>query len=244
MESEFENWLSTEKVGAESESCLEWRRQFFDWWLRWEECDTGCDSLRRQSAVAWGQYIDYECDTSLANGFYSVLDVLERSARDGQVDVRLAHAVEVREQSRLVNGNVTPRQLPQKIDYSSPAATIVHCSNGATFSCRLALITVSLGCLKADDAIVFMPELPTEKVESIKAVEFGTINRVKLDFEWPFWDKKNPGYMILWKDEGRNEEKVTRQNWTRHVVGFDEVVQQPNMLMAWVSGEAARYLLL
>ncbi len=37
-------------------------------------------------------------------------------------------------------------------------------------------------------------------------------------------------------------EPLTKANWTRHVVGFDVVIKQPNVLMAWISGEPARFM--
>ncbi len=78
-----------------------------------------------------------------------------------------------------------------------------------------------------------------------EGIDFGTIDRIKLDFERPFWDP--PGVHLLWDDDVRPRREVaaapvTEENWTRHVVGFDVVNKQPNMLMAWVSGEAARIM--
>ncbi len=75
-------------------------------------------------------------------------------------------------------------------------------------------------------------------------VDFGTIDRIKLDFERPFWDP--PGVHALWDEDIRDRAAVAAEpvhggNWTRHVVGFDVVIKQPNMIMAWISGEPARW---
>ena len=59
----------------------------FDWWIRWEECDAGCDDLKKQSAISWGEYVDYDYDTSFANGYQSFLDVLIQGLK-GKVSIR------------------------------------------------------------------------------------------------------------------------------------------------------------
>ena len=40
FEQEFEEWLKTEKSEDDQET-RKWRRQFFTWWIKWEECDSG-----------------------------------------------------------------------------------------------------------------------------------------------------------------------------------------------------------
>ncbi len=40
---EFEKWLRREEFEREPEEDTAWRRQFFDWYIRWEECDAGAE---------------------------------------------------------------------------------------------------------------------------------------------------------------------------------------------------------
>ena len=40
FEEEFEAWIRTEKADDDPET-RNWRRQFFAWWIKWEECDSG-----------------------------------------------------------------------------------------------------------------------------------------------------------------------------------------------------------
>jgi spermine oxidase len=114
---------------------------------------------------------------------------------------------------------------------------VVTCVNGTTFECRFAVVTVSLGYLKAHHETLFTPRLPDKKRKAIEAFSFGTIARVKLGFEKPFWDSEDPGIHILWTED---RDHPLADTWVRHVVGFDEILDQPNYLMAWVSGDAAR----
>lgn len=63
----------------------------------------------------------------------------------------------------------------------------VSTSTGRDFSGDAVLITVPLGCLKAE-TIKFSPPLPQWKYSSIKRLGFGVLNKVVLEFPEVFWD--------------------------------------------------------
>ncbi|KAM1617186.1 hypothetical protein TB2_015840 [Malus domestica] len=63
----------------------------------------------------------------------------------------------------------------------------VSTSNGSDFSGDAILITVPLGCLKAE-TIKFSPPLPHWKHSSILRLGFGVLNKVVLEFPDVFWD--------------------------------------------------------
>ena len=63
----------------------------------------------------------------------------------------------------------------------------VTTADGGVFSGDAALITVPLGCLKAN-TIKFSPALPDWKQTSINRLGFGVLNKVVLEFPEVFWD--------------------------------------------------------
>ncbi|XP_028765320.1 lysine-specific histone demethylase 1 homolog 3 [Neltuma alba] len=63
----------------------------------------------------------------------------------------------------------------------------VSTSNGGEFAGDAVLITVPLGCLKAE-TIKFSPPLPQWKCSSIQRLGFGVLNKVILEFPSVFWD--------------------------------------------------------
>ncbi|XP_051191950.1 lysine-specific histone demethylase 1 homolog 3 [Lolium perenne] len=63
----------------------------------------------------------------------------------------------------------------------------VSTSNGGEFAGDAVLITVPLGCLKAN-AIKFSPSLPDWKISSIDKLGFGVLNKIVLEFPEVFWD--------------------------------------------------------
>lgn len=64
----------------------------------------------------------------------------------------------------------------------------VSTSNGNEFSGDAVLVTVPLGCLKAE-TIKFSPPLPQWKYLSIKRLGFGVLNKVVMEFPEVFWDE-------------------------------------------------------
>ncbi len=168
----FEAWLQREKIGREPEEDVAWRRQYFDWYIRWEECDAGeeeekknrdhqeetrvaatlyvgCDNLYRQSALSWGEYVDYDDDTSFEDGFDSLLRCME-GGLGPNVEVMLGRVV-------------------VKVDSSSGDSVAVTCQDGRSFSAGHVVVTVSLGCLKENHRAMFIPPLPSRTVEAIRA---------------------------------------------------------------------------
>lgn len=63
----------------------------------------------------------------------------------------------------------------------------VSTSNGCEYLGDAVLVTVPLGCLKAE-TIKFSPPLPDWKYSSIKQLGFGVLNKVVLEFSKVFWD--------------------------------------------------------
>jgi monoamine oxidase len=60
-------------------------------------------------------------------------------------------------------------------------------STESEFTRDVVLITIPLGCLKAD-TINFSPSLPDWKVFSINRLGFGVLNKIVLEFPEVFWD--------------------------------------------------------
>lgn len=78
------------------------------------------------------------------------------------------------------------------------------------------------------------------KINAIDGLEFGTVDKLYLEFEKPFWLNDRDGFAFLWRPE---ELKVIRElgkGWLESVVGFFPVSHQPNILCGWLTGPSAR----
>ncbi|CAH8388495.1 unnamed protein product [Eruca vesicaria subsp. sativa] len=71
--------------------------------------------------------------------------------------------------------------------HNSKHKVSVSTSNGFEYLGDAVLVTVPLGCLKAE-TIKFSPPLPDWKYSSIKQLGFGVLNKVVLEFPKVFWD--------------------------------------------------------
>ena len=40
---------------------------------------------------------------------------------------------------------------------------------------------------------LFSPPLPSKNIAAIESIDFGTIDKIVLEFEHPFWNHDNPG---------------------------------------------------
>lgn len=104
------------------------------------------------------------------------------------------------------------------------------------------LVSVSLGVLKAHHQTLFSPSLPERKVEAIESLEFGTVNKIYLEFEQPWWPLNAEGFGFLFESESDYSLEMASTNWTRSILGLYLVANRPNILSMWVSGHAARHL--
>ncbi|KAH7424184.1 hypothetical protein KP509_12G094400 [Ceratopteris richardii] len=87
-------------------------------------------------------------------------------------------------------------QVVTKIEYNNKdnqrvigGQVKIHTSNGGVFVGDAVLITIPLGCLKAN-TIDFEPSLPGWKSASIQRLGFGVLNKVIMEFPAAFWDEK------------------------------------------------------
>lgn len=120
-----------------------------------------------------------------------------------------------------------------------PAVTI-QCSDGTIFDADHAIVTVSLGVLKEKHLQLFNPSLPSKKISAIEGLVLGTVDKIYLEFEKPFWNEGWEGFSLLWKDSDLVKIRQMEHSWLEHVFGFYVVDFQPNVLCGWISGQNAR----
>ena len=107
---------------------------------------------------------------------------------------------------------------------------IVHCGDAIDICADCCIVTVPLGVLKKD-VISFVPALPPRKMQAIRNINFGLLNKVVLVFEHRFWDENIDTFGFLQnvsKDRGKF---FLVYSYTKHADG--------NVLLALCSGDSA-----
>ncbi|TRY78224.1 hypothetical protein TCAL_04246 [Tigriopus californicus] len=133
-------------------------------------------------------------------------------------------------------------EVTQISEDESKAGYKITTKNGKTFLTDAVLVSVSLGVLKAHHPTLFSPPLPKAKVEAIQSVEFGTVNKIYLEFEHPWWSPDAEGFGFLFENDSDYSLTTSKTDWTRSLLGLYLVANRPNILSMWISGHGARYL--
>lgn len=117
--------------------------------------------------------------------------------------------------------------------------TIYSVSNDSTIIESIIIHTIK-GYLKRYQSGLFVPALPSFKVEVIDTLKYGTVNKIFLEFEKPFWDLTNPGFQFLHAGDEVDNSQISDKDWIKSIIGFDAVLKQPNMLLGWIAGPTAK----
>lgn len=132
----------------------------WEWREKLQQAIDGCYSTHDLDIFARQQYSEYghsEIHAPVPCGYQAIAESLA-----SQVNVRLNHEV-------------------SGVEWSE-TGVLVTCSNGAVFEAEAAVITTSLGVLKARSEAMFKPALPERKQQAIERLEIGVVDKIIIDF--------------------------------------------------------------
>lgn len=100
------------------------------------------------------------------------------------------------------------------INWGGDVVTL-SCSDDTEYSADYVIFTASLGVLKDRHESLFTPQLPNDKVSAIEHSEHGSLEKIFLEFETPFWDESDnfAEYLILWTQNDISDLVGTEQEW-------------------------------
>ncbi|XP_067847375.1 peroxisomal N(1)-acetyl-spermine/spermidine oxidase-like [Heptranchias perlo] len=122
----------------------------------------------------------------------------------------------------------------------------VVCEDGDHILADHVIVTVSLGCLKANCQSLFRPSLPEQKLHAIQNMGFGTMNKIYLEYEDPFWDENVDIIGLVWEDETPlSGQKPNLIEWWRRVpviYVFRPTERYGHVLVGTISGKEAEFI--
>ncbi|XP_013788082.1 peroxisomal N(1)-acetyl-spermine/spermidine oxidase-like [Limulus polyphemus] len=129
-----------------------------------------------------------------------------------------------------------------RINWTDPKCK-VSCLNGKVFEEDHVILTVPLGVLKKKCTSMFNPSLPRQNLEAIVRTGFGLVGKIFLEFERPFWKVGDLTYLHLAWDKAEWEKmKIDPNQWIASVSGFEEVLNNPKVLLGWIAGPHSEYV--
>lgn len=114
------------------------------------------------------------------------------------------------------------------------------CSDGSNYIADHVIVTVSLGVLKESWATMFTPSLPKPKQDAISGLSIGTVGKIFMEFDKPFWPDSWSGFSMLWTQQDIKDIEKTEFAWIRGIAGIWRVSYQPKILAAFLVGPNAR----
>ncbi|XP_022103287.1 peroxisomal N(1)-acetyl-spermine/spermidine oxidase-like isoform X2 [Acanthaster planci] len=226
------------------------RELLWKWCLRAECIDCACQSAYDLSLIHYNSYIDIPGDYYCClgeKGYQGVLDVLLGRLPKDTVKF-----------NKPVDQIVWKQKSPTDEASCGREPVIIRVKDHPDIVADHVIITSSIGYLKENHARLFRPALPEDKQKAIDTLHFGTVNKVFLKFEEPFWTRLSEGdvegIQFLWeKDPWHDEPLVTVQTSDsskenlkdlhdqimRRFTGFDTVDGHDDVLCGWISGAEA-----
>lgn len=213
-------------------------RSLFDWFLRYECIENSCDNIEEVSIASYTDWTDAGDGTLLnfKDGYRSLLHwfcsnfpskkwihLNKQVTNIEMLDCNQCNQSWIDEKRRKYSRPLLVRYKSGKKD-----------ADIGTIECNHVIVTVSLGYLKKNHETLFKPPLPPTKIKLIDSIGFGTVNKIILQFEKPFWNN-NPGFKLVWEEEDRK----MFAHWAHDIIAFDVVRRQPNLLMGWIGGRGA-----
>lgn len=189
-------------------------------------CKEDCgDDLQLLSLQSCGFEDDFKSDENflLPNGFKSLLNNFEAYSSSKMELENEVVAIDWTEEALGIGKNV-----------------IVTCKNYGIqriYKAKYVLSTLPLGILKSSHSTLFKPSLPLTKVTAIRNLGFGKVNKILIYYKNPFWIPGIAGYKMVWEHD--KPPTFSIKAWAKHLTAFKEIKYNPNILVAWVTGQAA-----
>lgn len=200
LREKFEKFVDCLESPQDKENALD----LFDWHVRFQMIDNSCLSLDQLSAKYWGRYSfngeSCQAHYNFKNGFGSLIDCLTSELNNKLIQYnKEVTEIHVHKHQIEVNNNLRPssRKIPN---------ISVKCSDGSLYTADHVIVTFSLGVLKEVHKTLFHPTLPSSIHLAIDSIGFETINKVFMEFEFPWWHDLD-GIQFVFK---HNEEVSNR----------------------------------
>ncbi|XP_053664032.1 spermine oxidase-like [Anopheles marshallii] len=227
-------------VGIDQHTCY----QLYQFFIKYHNTYNATDTLHEVSGAGLLEFEDNQ-DEFLINwknrGFHTLLDLLMRKLPEQNgAPIMVEEYTKFNHVVKSIQWNARSRSRPENPDHR----VSVTCTNGATFRANHLILTVSLGVLQDMHTLWFDPPLPDPKRNAIEGLYIGTIDKMFLEFEEPFWpqDSSWHGFGLLWEANDLEQLRLDDRQWLESVCAFFVPDRTERLLVAWIYGQDARVM--
>ncbi|XP_063699003.1 spermine oxidase [Culicoides brevitarsis] len=231
------------------------KRQIFDCLLKRETCISGCHSMNEIDLLELGSYTELQGgNIVLPSGYSSILTPLVKMLPEDNIVTNCP--VKTIFWRRKTDNNTDTEEEEEVDDAASddsdktvtdvpitnPHRVKVLCENGKKYYADHVIVTTPLGVLKEHGKTMFVPELPQFKMEAIERLNFGTVDKIYLEYDRPFLNPSITEVMLLWETDeasSSSDDWIT-SNWFRKIYSFTKLTD--TMLLGWISGKEAEFM--
>lgn len=148
------------------EGLLEWHKNY-------QLIDNACHRLDELSVEAWNQY--QECPGNycqlVKGGFIAIVNHLLKGIPDNAV--KCAQPVE---------------KITWEGNNADGSGVVVKTVHGKEYKCKHVIVTCSIGFLREHWEDFFQPQLPPDWLARFNCIGFGSITKIAMMFDEPFWE--------------------------------------------------------
>lgn len=148
------------------EGLLEWHKNY-------QLVDNACHRLDELSVEAWNQY--QECPGNycqlVKGGFISIINHLLKSIP-----------------AQILKCNQPVEKVIWERNNAEGPGVVLKTANGNEYLCNHVIVTCSMGFLREHWDEFFQPHLPPERIDLFKGIGFGSITKIVMMFDEPFWE--------------------------------------------------------
>ncbi|PNF14675.1 Spermine oxidase [Cryptotermes secundus] len=209
-------------------------RAFLDWVHKGSNIEDAADSWYETSGHGQVEYQVCKGKQTWAwkSGYSTVLDLLKKRIPDPSNELPVESKTNFKAEVNKIRWNNLSGENKNKV--------AVECSDGSVHVADHVILTLSLGVLKKRGDFMFQPALPAQKLNAIKGLCIGNVDKILLKYPYRWWPDNFTVFSVLKTNE--TAACIGEKCWVHDIHVFEVVDNQPHVLSAWLSGSAARHM--
>ncbi|CAF0922135.1 unnamed protein product [Brachionus calyciflorus] len=217
----------------------------FLWRCKIENVENSCNSVNDLSLKNFSNYIELKGSQIIEpkRGYKSILQqIIQNYEQKFEQKLKFKH--ELNKILLCENSSDCKHSKFTK----DPKKIVLLFNNENVVLCEKIILTVSLGFLKENIKTLIDPisYVPLEKLEVIERQGYGTVNKIILEYETPFWDDNLETINLIWSDMDRENlfDRLDHVNfdvkkrWFEDVCSFEPSINYDNVLIGWICGNS------